>query len=363
MHGNSAYQALAPYGKGMVVVSTILDDQYSVASLASAPAVALDDVSDTGELCTELNGLLQTARQLITKAQAQSTRRSYGRWWHHFVTWCREIRAPHLPTSNEVVTLYVTDMVRQGKYKAATLEIVLAAINHEQRRSKFPPISMKDEPLRSVWRGTKNTIGKRQDGRTPLMLSHLFRIIGTLPHSRIGMRDKALLLTGWAAALRRSELAALHVDDIEFVPEGMRITVRRSKTDQAGRGYVIGVKNAKEHLDLCPVAALRNWLAEGEIYAGPLFRRVDRHGNVGSFPLDDGSIARIVKRSCQAAGIDPIRFAGHSLRSGFATQAAKGKAPIWKIQEVTRHHDLNVLRRYIRDGQMFDDHAGDYLGL
>ena len=173
-------------------------------------------------------------------------------------------------------------------------------------------------------------------------------------------RDRALLALGFAAALRRSELVALDRADLRRVPEGLRVTIRRSKTDQEARGAEIAVPEGRR---LRPVALVEAWLTAAGISQGPVFRRLSKDGaKVLAAPMSDRAVARVVQRRVAAAGYDPAAFAGHSLRAGFLTSAARAGASIFKMREVSRHRTLQVLADYVRDARIFDDHAGkDFL--
>jgi site-specific recombinase XerD len=169
-----------------------------------------------------------------------------------------------------------------------------------------------------------------------------------------GLRDRALLLIGFAGALRRSELVALNIEDIEEVPDGMKITIRHSKTDQEGAGQTIAIPSGKI---ACPVAALKEWITAAGIGSGALFRSVNRHGKVGE-RLTDQSVSDIVKEHAERLRLDPKQFAGHSLRAGFLTSAASRGASIFKMMDVSRHRSVDTLRGYVRDAELFKDHAG-----
>jgi site-specific recombinase XerD len=183
-----------------------------------------------------------------------------------------------------------------------------------------------------------------------------------LPEGPLGLRDSALLLLGFAGALRRSELVGLDVEDLGFEQAGVVLTLHRSKTDQEGQGQVIAVPYGR-HEATCPVLAVRIWLDASGITAGPVFRAVDRHGNVANGRLSDRAVATIVKRSAEAAGLNPADYAGHSLRSGMATAAARAGASERSIMNQTRHRSVAMVRRYIHRGQMFADNAAGQVGL
>ena len=171
----------------------------------------------------------------------------------------------------------------------------------------------------------------------------------------IGRRDRALLALGFAGAFRRSELCALQVDDLVEVPDGLRVLIRRSKTDQTGEGQEVAIPRGYK---LRPVEAVQTWLAAAEISSGPVFRAVALGGKVSDRVLADDSASRIVKRYARWVGLEASTFSGHSLRSGFLTSAAESGASIWKLAEVSRHRSLGTLRGYVRRVDLFKEHAG-----
>ena len=187
------------------------------------------------------------------------------------------------------------------------------------------------------------------------------RVIGMAPLAGTRLsatRDRALLLIGFAGAFRRSELVALNLEDIEETAEGLRVTIRRSKTDQEGHGHVIAIPRG---VIACPVTALKAWLEAAGITQGPVFRPVAKGGRIQATRLTDRSVADIVKAHAQRAGLDPKLFAGHSLRSGFLTSAAARGASIFKMADQSRHKSMDTLRGYVRDAEIFKRHAGEGL--
>jgi integrase len=169
------------------------------------------------------------------------------------------------------------------------------------------------------------------------------------------IRDRALLLFGFASAMRRSELAALNFEDIEETVDGLRATIRRSKTDQEGHGHVIAIPRGTI---ACPVAALKTWIEAAAITEGPMFRRIAKGGRLQAARLTDRSVAGIVKAHARRVGLDAKHFAGHSLRSGFLTSAAARGASVFKMADQSRHKSIDMLRGYVRDAEIFKDHAG-----
>jgi site-specific recombinase XerD len=169
-----------------------------------------------------------------------------------------------------------------------------------------------------------------------------------------GLRDRALLLIGFAGAFRRSELVALNIEDLEESEFGFKVTIRHSKTDQEGAGQTIAIVRGSL---ACPVAALKAWLETAGITTGPIFRSVRKGGVVGG-RLPAQSVADIVKVYAERVGLDPVLFAGHSVRSGFLTSAAKRGASIFKMMDQSRHRSVETLRGYVRDAEIFKEHAG-----
>ncbi len=188
------------------------------------------------------------------------------------------------------------------------------------------------------------------------MVSELKAMLQALPEGLLGVRDRALLLVGFAGAFRRSELVSLDVADLSFTSDGLEVTLKRSKTDQEGQGRRIGIPfGSSPHT--CPVRSLRAWLDGAGIADGPVFRDVSRRGRVGAVRLSDKAVARLVKRAARAAGLDPARFSGHSLRAGLATSAAKAGKTERAIMAQTGHKSEKMVRRYIRDASLFAENA------
>jgi integrase len=216
--------------------------------------------------------------------------------------------------------------------------------------------------VRLVWQGIRREKGVAQDHRKPALTKHLRLMVGRLPDSPLGTRDRALLLLGFAGAMRRSELVSLDVADLAQADEGLVVTIRKGKTDQVRAGRKVGIPfGAGEQT--CPVRAVLAWLEASGIEDGPLFRPVNRHGQVLDARLSDRAVAEVVKRSLQAAGKSPHGYAGHSLRAGLVTQAAICGVSERSIQDQSGHQSLAVMRRYIRDGSLFRENAAAKVGL
>jgi integrase len=224
------------------------------------------------------------------------------------------------------------------------------------------PASMQHAVVSETLKGIRRTLGTAQPGKEPLLTADILAMLDCLDDSRIGVRNRALLLVGFAGGFRRSELAHLNTEDITETAAGLVIRVQRSKTDPEGKGISVALPYGSTAAT-CPVRSYRAWILAAGITSGSAFRAVDRHGRVASGRLDAGSIARVVKRAAQAAGLDPALYAGHSLRAGFATQAFLNGAAEVSIMRQTRHKSLNTLRKYIRDRSLFRDNPAAKLGL
>jgi site-specific recombinase XerD len=286
--------------------------------------------------------------------KAESTRRAYGTDFARFRAWCVARNACALPAQPETVAAYLA--AEASRAKPSTLNRRLAAIRYAHRLSGHPTPTA-DERLRAVMRGIRRSRGTAPQKKAPATAE---RLLAMLPagDTLVALRDRALLLLGFAGAFRRSELVALEREDIAEVPEGLRITIRRSKTDPEARSAVIAIPRGTL---ACPVAALSAWLAAAGIGSGPVFRPIARNDRLRDRRLTDRSVAAIVKTHAARAGLDPRQYAGHSLRSGFLTSAAARGASLFKLADQSRHKSLEVLRGYVRDAELFVSHAGSGL--
>ncbi|MBK9260702.1 MAG: tyrosine-type recombinase/integrase [Polyangiaceae bacterium] len=283
-------------------------------------------------------------------ARADNTRRSYARAWEQWNAYAHEHGACALPASPLVVAAYLAHLDKEG-LGTSTMDIALAAIVDRHRAARLP-LPTNDPVVRDVRAGIRARRGIRPQGKAALGAYELHEMIDALPPDLSGLRDRALLLVGFGAALRRSELVALHVAHVAWHARGIVVLVARSKGDQEGRGVEVPIHAAPG--PLCPVAALRAWLDAARIIDGPIFRSVSRWGRVGLDALASRHVAEVVKRAAKRVGLDPRVLAGHSLRAGFATTAASVGAHMAEISRVTRHNSDGMLRRYIRAGTMFD---------
>jgi site-specific recombinase XerD len=291
-------------------------------------------------------------------AHAANTRRAYQADWRDFARWCEEAEVTALPAEPATIGTYLAD--RAATRTVATLARRLAAISTAHRLAGHH-LDTRHPAIRTVMQGIRRTHGTAPRRANPIRTSMLRALLDTCGTKKlIDRRDRALLLLGLASALRRSELAALTVANVDFVAEGVKLDVARSKTDQEGAGQFVGVVATGS--ETCPVAALRAWLEIAGITEGAVFRAINRHGRIAN-RLSDRAIALIVKRRAAAASLDPTAHSAHSLRAGCATEAAARGVEERDIGRHTRHHSIPVLRGYIRAGSLFVSNASARLGL
>lgn len=302
----------------------------------------------------DLVRLRRKAEVFATNSKSENTRKAYRHHWDRFENWCRSHRVPPLPASPVTVASYITHLAETG-IRPSSIGLVLTSISqaHKLLGHENPahgPI------VQECLKGIKRQHGSAAMQKAPLVVEHVRRIVGSLGDNQVGTRDRALVLVGFAGAFRRSELVALSVNDIEERPEGLEIRIRSSKTDQEGVGRTVGIPFGNDP-GLCPIRALRRWLAESGIESGPIFRAVSCHGRVSPNALTGRSVARIIKRLASIAGYDPKTFSGHSLRAGLATAAAAAGKSELAIMRTTGHRSERMVRRYVREGSLFRDNA------
>ena len=303
--------------------------------------------------------IVSEARDFVAASRAENTTRAYRTGWAQFTAWCDKHGVVALPAGAETVALYVADLAKDAK--PATIDLRLAGISAAHRAAGYDSPT-KAEAVRLVRRGVRRTLGTAQRRVRPVTVPELRTMVGGLGTDSAGCRDRALLLLGFAGALRRSELVGLDVADITEGTDGLTVRLRRSKTDQEGAGRTVGVPYGSNPVT-CPVRAWRAWLELSGITEGPAFRSVDRHGRIGTTRLSPQAVALVLKRNAARAGIDPGEVAGHSLRAGLATSAAAAGVPERVIAATTGHKGTAMLRRYIREGSLFRENAASAIGL
>jgi site-specific recombinase XerD len=290
-------------------------------------------------------------------ARANNTQRAYMADWVIFTAWCEARGESALPTTAEVVRRFVAAEADAGK-SPSTIERRVAAIGHFHRADNYvaPTAQPGAGKLRETLAGIRASKGSKKKRKAAADANVLEAMLAAFPGDGLrAVRDRAVLAIGMAAALRRSELVALTVDDIAIVAEGLRITIARSKTDQEQEGVEVAVPEGNR---LRPKARLLDWMAAAGHSDGPLFRRLTRQDTVTDDPMSDRAVARLVQVAARKAGLDERQFGGHSLRAGFLTESAARGATIFKMQEVSRHRTVQILSEYVRSAELFKDHAG-----
>jgi site-specific recombinase XerD len=298
-------------------------------------------------------------------AKAENTRKAYRVDWDDFGLWCDIHGRQPLPATPETVVAYLEGLADAGA-KVATIKRRLASISlAHQMRGHETANPARSGLVTTSMQGIRRTLGTAQTQKAPLVTAELTRLVAVCKEFSsplLAARNRALLLVGCSGGFRRSELVALDVADIVDTKEGLELTLRRSKTDQEGAGMVVAVPYGS-HPETCPVRALRTWLTLSGLTEGPLWREVDRHGNLAADRLHPDSVGRTIKRACVLAGLDPARYSGHSLRSGMATSAAAGGAPERAIMRQGRWSSRAMVDRYVRHGTIWQECTAAYMGL
>jgi site-specific recombinase XerD len=300
------------------------------------------------ELAPDLTRAAEWARE----EKAAATRRAYRSDFRIFQAWCRGRGVSALPASAEAVAAFLAHDLETGS-RPSTLGRRVAAIRYAHKLAGHP-VPTDDERVKATMRGIRRSLGTASRKKAPATAERIIAMALATGGDVKGLRDRALLLIGFAGAFRRSELVALDLEDLEESELGFKVIIRRSKTDQEGAGQTIAIVRGSV---ACPVVALKAWLEAAGITTGPIFRSVRKGGAVGD-RLPAQSVADIVKAYAERVGLDPALFAGHSMRSGFLTSAAKRGASIFKMMDQSRHRSVETLRGYVRDAEIFKEHAG-----
>ncbi len=307
----------------------------------------------TTALSTELAEMVDKAREYADASKASATRKAYASDLADFHAFADRHSAPTLPADPALVALYVTHLAESKTVATIKRRLVAIAQTHKAASLANPVAHPK---VREVFKGIARTKGVAQHRKAALTDDLLGRLLLALPGTGLkAKRDRALLLLGFACASRRSELAALDVEDLAFDARGLAVTIRRSKTDQEGKGSIIGVPFIP-NAGLCAARAVRAWLDAARIIEGPVFRTFSKGGRIQANRIDGRDVARLVQKVAERAGLDGD-FGGHSLRAGFVTAAAQKGASFAAIQAVSRHKTVEELSKYIRRADPFKDAA------
>jgi integrase len=301
----------------------------------------------------------QQVRDFIRASKAESTIHGYQADWRNFCGWCDSHDVNPFPASAETVASYIAECA--GRLKVGTIQRRLNAIAEAHKAVGLD--SPTHHPMVvNTMKGIRRTKGTAPEQKTPTLTDDIRAMVEATDAGVIGTRDRALMLLGFAGAFRRSELVGLDVEDCIFGKDGLTVTLRRSKTDQDGAGRKIGIPYGSNP-ETCPVRTVQTWMEMAGITSGLLFRSITRHGKVRAGSLSGIDVSRVVKKLAERAGLDPARYGGHSLRAGHATAAAIAGATERSIMKQTGHRSVQMVRRYIRDGNLFRENSAGKLGL
>ena len=309
------------------------------------------------ELTTDLKLLHEATLNNLKSSKANNTLRAYKSDFKDFGIFCAKHGFNSLPSEPKIVSLYLTHLSKNLKISTLRRRLVSISMVH---KLKGHYLDIKHPIIVENLLGIRRVKGSYQRGKKPILISHLKLIINVIDESKIGdikkLRDKSIILIGFGGGFRRNELISINHEDLEFVPEGLKINIKTSKTDQYGEGMVKGLPYFTNE-KFCPVINLRKWLELSKIKTGPIFRRFSKGLLLTEKRLTDQSVVLLIKEYLNLAGIENKDFAGHSLRSGFATVAAESGADERSIMAMTGHKSTQMVRRYIREANIFKNNA------
>ena len=309
------------------------------------------------KLTTDLKSLHDATLNNLKSSKANNTLRAYKSDFRDFGAFCAKHGFKSLPSEPKIVSLYITHLSQNSKISTLRRRLVSISMIH---RLKGHYLDTKHPIIVENLMGIKRVIGSIQKGKKPLLINHLKSIINVIDEQKFNevkkLRDKSIILIGFGGGFRRSELISIDHEDLEFVPEGVKITIKRSKTDQFGEGMIKGLPYFKNE-SYCPVNSLKKWIKISKIESGPIFRRFYKGSAITEKRLTDQTVVLLMKKYLNLAGIENKNFSGHSLRSGFATVTAESGADERSIMAMTGHKTTQMVRRYIREANIFKNNA------
>ena len=318
------------------------------------------------ELITDIKALHEETLNNLKNSKANNTIRAYKSDFRDFGGFCAKNGLKSLPADPKVVSLYLTYLsTKDAKMSTLRRRLVSIGVIH---RLKGHYLDMKHPIIIENLMGIKRKKGSYQKGKKPILINHLKLMIEAIDKDTSDetgirkLRDKTIILLGFAGGFRRIELISIDFEDLEFVSEGVKIFIRKSKTDQFGEGMIKGLPYFTNQ-KYCPVWHLKKWLEISEIKSGPIFRRFSKGLNLGKNRLTDQSVALFLKKHLSNAGIENKNYSGHSLRSGFATVTAESGADERSIMAMTGHKTTQMVRRYIKEANLFKNNALNKINL
>jgi len=297
------------------------------------------------ELITDLKSLELETLKNLKNSKAVNTLRAYQADFRDFSAFCLKNGLSSMPTDPKILSLYLTHLSANSKFSTLKRRIASISVIHKM---KGYYLDTKHPLIMENLHGIKRAKGSIQKAKKPLLISDLKIIINAIDQAKQSenkkFRDRALILIGFSGGFRRSELVNIEHNDVEFVNEGVKIFIKRSKTDQSGEGMIKAIPYFDNNL-FCPVVSLKKWISNSEIKSGKIF------------DISDKSVALIIKKYASLSGLDSNRYGGHSLRSGFATSTAESGAEERNIMAMTGHKTTQMVRRYIKEANLFKNNA------
>ena len=309
------------------------------------------------ELLTDIKKLHEETLENLKSSKANNTLRAYKSDFKDFGAFCAKHGFNSMPTEPKVVSLYLTHLSSNSKISTLRRRLVSISVVH---KLKGHYLDTKHPIIIENLMGIKRKKGSIQTGKKPILINHLKQIINVIDEQKIAkikkLRNRTLILIGFGGGFRRTELISIDYEDLDFVEEGVKITLKRSKTDQFGEGLMKGLPYFTNE-KYCPVTSLKNWINLSKIKTGAIFRRFSKGSALTANRLTDQSVVLIIKDCLKLAGIENQNFSGHSLRSGFATVAAESGADERSIMAMTGHKTTQMVRRYIKEANIFKNNA------
>ena len=309
-------------------------------------------------IITDIKALQEETLINLKSSKANNTIRAYKSDFSDFGLFCAKNGFKSLPSEPKIVSLYLTHLsTKEVKMSTLKRRLVSIGVIH---KLKGHYLDTKHPSIIENIMGIKRRKGSYQNGKKPILINNLKEIIKVIDRLDINpivkLRDRTIILIGFSGGFRRNEIVSLNYEDIEFVSEGVKITLKRSKTDQFGQGFLKGIPYF-DNPRYCPVISIQNWLEISNIISGPLFRRFTKGSKLSLMRLTDQTVALIIKKYLELAGLDSKNYSGHSLRSGFATSAAESGADERSIMTMTGHKSTEMVRRYIKEASLFKNNA------
>ena len=309
-------------------------------------------------IITDIKALQEETLINLQSSKANNTVRAYKSDFNDFGLFCAQNGLKSLPSEPKIVSLYLTHLsTKEVKMSTLKRRLVSIGVIH---KLKGHYLDTKHPSIIENIMGIKRRKGSVQKGKKPILISSLIKIINAIDDQKKDeikkIRDRSIILIGFSGGFRRNEIVSLDYDDLDFVPEGLKITLKRSKTDQFGEGTLKGLPYF-DSSQYCPVLSLKKWIETSNINSGPLFRRFSKGSKLTDNRLTDQTVALLIKKYLNLAGIDSKNYSGHSLRSGFATSAAESGAEERSIMAMTGHKSTEMVRRYIKEANLFKNNA------